>query len=31
MVPRTDVVLESGTTLADATEIFIDSGFSRIP
>ena len=32
MVPRTDVVwLESGTTLADATESFIDSGFSRIP
>ena len=32
MVPRTDVVwLESGTTLAAATEIFIDSGFSRIP
>ncbi|HEY4534478.1 MAG TPA: hemolysin family protein [Enteractinococcus sp.] len=32
MVPRTDVVwLESGTTLAEATEIFIDSGFSRIP
>lgn len=32
MVPRTDVVwLESGTTLAEATEVFIDSGFSRIP
>lgn len=32
MVPRTDVVwLESGTNLADATEVFIDSGFSRIP
>ena len=32
MVPRTDVVwLESGTTLADATEIFIDSGFSASP
>src|SRR5699024_8088833 len=32
MVPRTDVVwLASGTTLAQATEVFIDSGFSRIP
>jgi len=32
MVPRTDVVwLDSGTTLAQATEVFIDSGFSRIP
>lgn len=32
MVPRTDVVwLESGTTVAQATEIFIDSGYSRIP
>lgn len=32
MVPRTDVVwLDSGTTLAQATEIFIESGYSRIP
>src|SRR5699024_2538629 len=32
MVPRTDVVwLDSGTTLATATEVFIRSGYSRIP
>ena len=32
MVPRTDVVwLDSGTTLEDATKIFIESGYSRIP
>lgn len=32
MVPRTDVVwLNSGTTLEDATKIFIESGYSRIP
>lgn len=32
MVPRTDVVwFDSGTSLASATDIFIDSGYSRIP
>lgn len=32
MVPRTDVVwLDSGTTLAAATDVFIRSGYSRIP
>lgn len=32
MVPRTDVVwLDSGTTVAAATEVFIRSGYSRIP
>jgi CBS domain containing-hemolysin-like protein len=32
MVPRTDVVwLDSQTTLEDATKIFIESGYSRIP
>lgn len=32
MVPRTDVVwLDSGTTLENATKIFIESGYSRIP
>ncbi|NWN86959.1 MAG: HlyC/CorC family transporter [Micrococcaceae bacterium] len=32
MVPRTDVVwLDSGTSLAEATEVFIRSGYSRIP
>lgn len=32
MVPRTDVVwLDSGTTLAAATDVFIHSGYSRIP
>lgn len=32
MVPRTDVIwLNSGTSLAAATDIFIQSGYSRIP
>ncbi len=32
MVPRTDVVwLDSDTTLEDATKVFIESGYSRIP
>src|SRR5699024_4529920 len=32
MVPRTDVVwLDSGTTLAAATDVFIRAGYSRIP
>jgi len=32
MVPRTDVVwLDSGTTLEEATNVFIESGYSRIP
>lgn len=32
MVPRIDVVwLDSGTTLEDATKVFIESGYSRIP
>lgn len=32
MVPRTDVVwLESHTTLEDATKVFIETGYSRIP
>lgn len=32
MVPRTDVIwLESGTSLAAATDVFIRSGYSRIP
>lgn len=32
MVPRTDVLwLDSGISLAEATDVFIDSGYSRIP